>query len=190
MKAEREKTEREKMVAGLLYEPRDPELVAARARARRLARAFSDIDPAAFAEQHALLTRLFASVGERVVVEAPFHIDYGWNVTLGHDVYLNAFCVLLDCAPITIGTGSQVGPGAKLSAATHATDPGERRREGEYALPITIGENVWIGAGAFVGPGVTVGDDSVIGAGAVVVRDVPPRVVVMGVPARVSRELG
>lgn len=182
-------TEREKMVTGLPYEPRDPELVAARAEARRLARAFSAIDPAAFAEQHALLSRLFAAVGERVVVEAPFHIDYGWNVTLGADVYINAFCVLLDCAPVVIGAGTQVGPGAKLCAATHSTDPEERRRDVEFALPVTIGRNVWVGAGAFVGPGVTVGDDSVIGAGAVVVHDVPPRVVVTGVPARVMRGL-
>jgi maltose O-acetyltransferase len=179
--------EREKMVSGQAYLSRDPELVAARAEARRLARAFTAVDPAAFDEQQALLTRLFAHVGQRVVIEAPFHIDYGWNVSVGDDVYMNAFCVLLDCAPITIGAGTLLGPGAKLCAATHSADPDERRSGGEYALPITIGENVWVGAGAFVGPGVTVGDDVVIGAGAVVVRDVPPRVVVSGVPATVRR---
>jgi maltose O-acetyltransferase len=183
-------SEREKMVSGLPYEPRDPELVAARAQARRLARAFADIDPGDFAAQHELLSRLFARVGERTVIEAPFHIDYGWNVTLGDDVYLNAFCVLLDCAPISVGAHTQIGPGAKLCAATHSRDPAARRRGVEYALPVTVGENVWIGAGAFIGPGVTIGDDSVVGAGAVVTRDVPPRVLVAGVPARVVRELG
>lgn len=133
------RTEREKMVAGLPYEARDPELVEARAQARRLARAFAQTDPGDFAGQHALLARLFARVGAHTVVEAPFHIDYGWNVSLGDGVYVNAFCVLLDCAPITVGDRSQIGPGAKLCAATHSTDPEERRRDLEYALPVTIG---------------------------------------------------
>jgi maltose O-acetyltransferase len=184
-------TEREKMIAGQVYLPSDPDLVAARAEARRLARAFTGVDPAALDEQRELLSRLFAHVGERVTVEAPFHCDYGWNITLGDDVYLNAFCVLLDCAPIVIGARTQVGPGAKLCPATHSVDPGERRSgAGEYALPVTMGEDVWVGAGAYVGPGVTVGDGSVIGAGAVVVRDVPPRAVVAGVPAAVVRRIG
>jgi maltose O-acetyltransferase len=182
-----EETEREKMVSRQAYLPQDPELMAARAEARRLARAFTAVDPAALGEQQALLARLFAHVGQRVVIEPPFHIDYGWNVVIGDDVYINAFCVLLDCAPITIGARTLLGPGAKLCAATHSADPEVRRSGGEFALPVTIGENVWIGAGAFVGPGVTVGDDAVIGAGAVVVRDVPPRVVVSGVPATVRR---
>jgi len=183
-------SERGKMVAGETYLPGDPELVAARAEARRLTRAFTAVDPAAFDEQHALLARLFAHVGERVVVEAPFHCDYGWNITAGDDVYFNAFCVLLDCAPIVIGGRSQIGPGTTFSAATHPVDPDDRRRDLEYAVPISIGSNVWIGAGAFIGPGVTVGDDSVVGAGAVVVRDVPARVVVAGTPAGILRELG
>jgi maltose O-acetyltransferase len=183
-------SEREKMVAGEPYEARDPELVAARAEARRLACSFTAIDPADFEGQRALLVRLFARVGERVTVEAPFHVDYGWNVTLGDDVYINAFAVLLDCAPIVVGAGTQIGPGAKLCPATHPVDPAERRRDVECALPISVGENVWIGAGAFIGPGVTIGDDSVIGAGAVVVRDVPARVVVAGVPAVILRGLG
>jgi maltose O-acetyltransferase len=182
-------SEREKMVSGRPYEPRDPELTAARAEARRLTRAFTAVDPGDADGQRALLSRLFARVGERVTVEAPLHVDYGWNVTLGDDVYINAFAVLLDCAPIVIGSGALLGPGVKLCPATHAVDPEERRRDVEFALPITVGENVWIGAGAYIGPGVTVGDDSVVGAGAVVVRDVPPRVVVAGVPAAVLRSL-
>ena len=186
----RELSERDKMTTGLLYDPRDPELVAARAEARRLARAFTALDPGDTGAQHDVLARLFAHVGERVTVEAPFHVDYGWNVSLGDDVYVNAFAVFLDCAPIVIGAGTQVGPGVKLCPATHPLDPEERRRGAEYALPVAVGEHVWIGAGAYLGPGVTIGDDSVVGAGAVVVRDVPPRVLVAGVPAAVVRDLG
>ena len=176
-------SEREKMVGGELYLATDPELIAGRARARELtARYNAEPDPAVLAE-------LFASVGERVTIEPPFHCDYGWNVTLGDRVFMNFGCVLLDCAPITVGDGTMLGPYVQLCAATHPLAPREREAGHEYALPIAVGRNVWLAAGVIVGAGVTIGDDSVIGAGSVVVRDVPAGVLAAGNPCTTIREL-
>jgi maltose O-acetyltransferase len=131
------------------------------------------------------MRELFTEVGEGAWIEPPFHCDYGWNITLGERAYLNFHCVVLDCAPVTIGALTKLGPGVQLCAAGHPVDPEERATGLEWAKPISIGRNVWIGAGAIVGPGVTIGEDSVIGAGSVVLEDVPPRVVAAGVPCRV-----
>lgn len=182
-------SEREKMVLGRLYLASDPELIEARARARRLARAYNATDPAADDERRAALAELFGHVGEGVVVEPPFHCDYGFNISLGAGGYLNVQCVILDCAPVSIGDRTLLGPGVHLCAATHPVDPAERERGLEYARPIDVGRNVWIGAGVVVGPGVTIGDDSVVGAGSVVLADVPANVVAAGNPARVVRDL-
>jgi maltose O-acetyltransferase len=181
--------ERARMLAGELYRASDPELARERVRARTLLRRYNATGPDDKDERRALLAELFGRVGEDVVVEPPFHCDYGWNVSLGEGSYLNVGCVVLDCAPVEIGPLAKLGPGVKLCAATHPTDPAERADGLEYALPIRLGRNVWIGAGTIVGPGVAIGDDSVIGAGSVVVRDVPPRVVAAGNPCRVLREL-
>ena len=180
-------TERGKMLAGQLYHASDPELVAERAKARRLVHAYNTTDPEAGTKRRALLTDLLAGVGPDVVIEAPFHCDYGWNTMLGGGVYINADCVFLDCAPVSIGPLSLIGPGVQLCAASHPVDPGERRRGVEYALPITIGANVWIAAGVVIGPGVTIGDDTVVGAGSVVLDDIPAGVVAAGNPARIVR---
>lgn len=137
----------------------------------------------------ATLRELLGHVGERTKINPPFSCDYGVNVFLGDRVFVNVHCVFLDGAPIRIGSDTQIGPGVQLLTPDHPRDP-ERRRTGvEQVLPVTVGENVWIGGGAIVCPGVTVGDDAIVGAGAVVVRDVPPRVVVAGNPARVVRRL-
>ena len=180
-------TEREKMIAGQLYGAFDPELVAARIRAQRLMRAYNAIDPGAAEDRRALLTRLFKQVGEDVVVEPPFHCDYGWNISLGVGAYINVNCVILDCAPVTIGALTLLGPGVQLCTATHPVDPDERERGLEYALPIVVGANVWIAASVVIGPGVTIGENSVVGAGSVVLDDVPANVVVAGNPSRVVR---
>ena len=185
----RERSEKDKMLSGLDYRASDPELVLERRHARRLVWKYAALDPAREAERRALLERLLGHVGERVVIESPLHCDYGWNISLDADVYLNAFCVLLDCAPIMVGAGAQIGPSVQLTTATHPVDPAARAAGLESAAPITIGSNVWIAANVVVGPGVTIGDDSVIGAGSVVLHDVPARVLVVGSPARVVRSL-
>lgn len=177
------------MVAGEFYRAGDAELVQARARARALTRRYNATDQGEMEERRTIMHELFAEVGDEVWIEPPFHCDYGWNISLGERAFLNFNCVILDCAPVTIGPLTQIGPAVQLCAATHPVDPEERAAGLEYAKPIAIGRNVWIGAGAIVGPGVTIGDDAVVGAGSVVLADVPARSVAAGVPCRVLRSL-
>jgi maltose O-acetyltransferase len=182
-------SERERMLAGELYRAWDPELVAERARARRLAARFNATTQDDLDERRAVLRELVPDAHPEAWIEPPFHCDYGSYLSLGERSFLNFGCVVLDCARVEIGPLTKLGPHVQLCAATHPVDPRERETGLEYALPISIGRNVWIGSGAIVGPGVTIGDDSVIGAGSVVLADVPAGVVAAGSPARVVREL-
>ena len=181
--------ERQKMVAGEPYLASDPELVGERARARRLAARYNATAQEDEAGRRAILGELLGPIGEDAWIEPPFHCDYGWNVTLGERAFLNFGCVVLDCAPVEIGPLTMLGPAVQLCAATHPLDPAEREAGLEYALPIVIRRNVWIGAGAIVGAGVTIGDNAVIGAGSVVLGDVPANVLAAGSPCRVIRAL-
>jgi maltose O-acetyltransferase len=166
------------MLAGEPYDATDPELAADRERARALLQRYTtERDPA-------LLGTLFARIGKGTVVEAPFHCDYGWNIALGERVYANAFCVFLDCAPIEVGDRVLLGPGVHLYTATHPLDLAQRREGLEYARPIAIGDDAWLGGGSIVLPGITVGEGAVVGAGSVVSHDVRPGVTVAGNPAR------
>jgi maltose O-acetyltransferase len=182
-------TQRERMLAGELYLASDPELVAARLRARELTERYNAAPAAEAHERRLLLRDLIGELGSDVWIEPPFYCDYGANLSLGDGAYFNFGCVALDCARIEIGELTKLGPAVQLCAATHPVDPEERATGWELARPIVVGRNVWIGGGAIVGPGVTIGDDSVIGAGSVVVKDVPSRVVAAGAPCRVVREL-
>lgn len=131
-----------------------------------------------------LLADLFAKVGDNALLEAPFHCAYGHNISLGEAVYLNASCVVLDSAPVRIGARSMLGPGVHLYCADHHRDVAQRSAGIERALPVSIGEDAWIGGGAIVLPGVSIGDGAIVGAGSVVTRDVPSGARVMGNPAR------
>jgi len=185
-----EATQRERMLAGELYLASDPELMAARLRARELTLRYNGFPPgAADDERRALLGELIGELGDEVWLEPPFYCDYGSNIALGDGAYMNFGCIVLDCARVQVGPLTKLGPAVQLCAATHPVDPAERATGWELAQPIVIGRNVWIGGGAIVGPGVTIGDDSVIGAGSVVVKDIPARVVAAGSPCRVIREL-
>jgi maltose O-acetyltransferase len=130
------------------------------------------------------LAGIFAAMGEGVFIEAPFHVAYGRNLLLGEGVFMNAGCVVLDTAPVRIGRRTMLGPGVHIYCADHAHGIEERRLGLERALPVSIGEEVWIGGGAIILPGVTVGDGAIVGAGAVVTRDVTPGARVVGSPAR------
>jgi maltose O-acetyltransferase len=169
---------RERMVSGELYDASDPELIAARARARELLGRYNA------APDRRQLARLFGSVGSEAVVESPFHCDYGFNISVGERFYANVNCVFVDCAPIEIGERVLFGPAVQLYAATHPLDAETRRNGLEYALPITIGNDVWIGGGAIVLPGITIGARAVVGAGSVVTHEVPADAVVAGNPCR------
>ena len=176
------------MVAGELYDPTDPDLVESRARARRLTALYNVTLQDDEARRRELLEDLLGSAGDGAWIEPPFFCDYGWNITMGARSFMNFNCVVLDCAPVTIGELTLLGPAVQLSAATHPVGPREREKALELAGPITIGRNVWIGSGAIVGPNVTIGDDTVIGAGSVVVKDIPAGVVAVGNPCRVIRD--
>jgi len=184
------RSEKEKMLAGALYRADDAMLAAERAVARawmaRYNAAAGDDD----AVRLALLRDGLGAVGERVVVRPPFHCDYGCNIRLGADVFLNFGCVILDVAPVAIGDGTQVGPGVQIYAADHPRDPAPRRAGLECGRPVTIGRNVWIGGGAILLPGVRIGDDAVVGAGSVVTRDVAAGTIVAGNPARMRARPG
>ncbi|WP_431280705.1 sugar O-acetyltransferase [Humitalea sp. 24SJ18S-53] len=172
------------MLAGLPYRPGDPELVAANGQARAWMARFNAGILLAQAERQALMAELFAAVGDGTSIRPPFHCDYGFNISLGRDVFLNFGCVILDVAPVTIGDLTQIGPAVQILAADHPRDPAQRRAGVEYGRPVTIGANCWIGAGALILPGVTIGDDAIVGAGAVVTRDVAAGATVVGNPAR------
>ncbi|ETX14567.1 maltose O-acetyltransferase [Roseivivax halodurans JCM 10272] len=176
-------TEREKMIAGELYDPGDTELVADRKRVQALLR---DYNTTIFGDlgRTELLSSVLAGIGEGTEVRAPVHMDYGFNVTLGARVFLNHGCILLDVCAIAIGDDTQVGPYCQILAADHPRDRATRDKGLENGRPVTIGRSVWIGGGAIILPGVTVGDGANIGAGAVVTKDVAEGATVVGNPAR------
>lgn len=178
-----------RMIAGEPYRPDDPELVAARQRARSLEFRYNHTPPERPEVRREILQDLLGSVGEQVEIEPTLHCDYGINIHLGEDFYANANCVLLDVAEIRIGDQVMLAPGVQLLTATHPVDPVERTSGRELGFPITLGDRVWLGGGVIVGPGVSIGADTVVGAGAVVTRDLPAGVVAVGNPARVVRTL-
>src|SRR5690349_364319 len=182
-------TEREKMLRGEPYDAYDADLVAARARARRLWRRFNAIDNEARDEQAAVLRELLGAYGEGALIEQPFLCDYGAHITVGAGAYLNMQCLVLDSAAVTIGPQAFLGPNVQLITADHPRLAAERLAGTEFAKPVTVGARSWLGAGVIVCPGVTIGEESVVGAGSVVTRDVPPRVVAAGNPCRVIRSL-
>jgi maltose O-acetyltransferase len=182
------KSEREKMLAGELYNALDGELVLARERARNLCQ---DLNASREADQELrrrILGELFGAGGESVWVQPPFFCDYGFNIHLGKKCYFNFNCVVLDVCEVRIGDHTLFGPAVQIYTATHPLDA-ELRRQQEYGKPIAIGSDVWVGGGAIICPGVTIGSRSVIGAGSVVTRDIPEGVFAAGNPCRVIREL-
>ena len=180
------RTEKDKMLAGELYDASAPELQAERAATHGwLARYNAALDMAP-SERRKLLVERFSAVGDGAVIRPPFHCDYGFNIRLGAGVFLNFNCVILDVAEVTIGDRTQIGPGVQILAADHPRDPARRASGLESGRPVRIGRDVWIGAGTIILPGVSIGDDALIGAGSVVTRDVPAGATAFGNPARVQ----
>lgn len=171
------------MLAGELYRPDAPEIVADQAiNAGQIAR-FNT--PGQSLEQlHAVLSEWMGAVGKGVVIRPPFFCDYGYNIRLGDGVFLNFNCVILDVVEVTIGDRTQIGPAVQIYAADHPRDAQTRRGGLEFGRPVRIGSDVWIGGGSIILPGVTIGDGAVIGAGSVVTRDVPAHQTFAGNPAR------
>ena len=182
-------TERNKMIAGELYNALDPELVALRRRARDLCRELNATADADSERRRAILVDLLGGGGESVWLEPPFHCDYGVNIWLGERVFFNFNCVVLDVCEVRVGDFTQFGPGVQILTPLHPMDATLRRSQ-EFGKPIEIGSDVWVGAGALILPGVRIGSRTVVGAGSVVTRDLPSDVLAVGSPCRVIRTIG
>ncbi|RAI94139.1 sugar O-acetyltransferase [Algoriphagus yeomjeoni] len=182
-------TEKEKMLAGELYQARDPELVAARLKVRKLVKSLNDSDPEDIEFRISLIRKIFGKAGKNFWVEPPFYCDYGSNIEVGDDVFFNFNCVVLDVVKVTLGDRVLVAPNVQFYPATHPLDPVVRGKMWEYGKPISIGNDVWIGGSAVICPGVTIGDRTVIAAGAVVTKSFPADVVIGGNPAKVIKNL-
>ena len=177
-------TEKQKMLAGALYDAGDDELQADLAATRDWLVRYNAALGMETNARRTLLAERFATVGEGSTIRPPFHCDYGFNISLGKGVFLNFNCVILDVVEVRIGDKTQIGPGVQILTADHPRDAKEREAGLEFGRPIHIGRNVWIGGGAIILPGVTIGDDALIGAGSIVTRDVPAGRTVVGNPAR------
>ena len=181
-------TERERMLAGELYDALDPELVAARERARDLCQALNATRENEGDVRRGILRELFGRGGDSVLMQPPFFCDYGVHIELGERVFFNFNCVVLDVCPVRIGDFSLFGPAVQIYTPLHPLDAEQRRRE-EFGKPVEIGSDVWVGGGAIILPGVRIGSRAVIGAGSVVTRDVPGGVLAAGNPCKVIREI-
>jgi maltose O-acetyltransferase len=181
-------TERQKMLRGELYDPLDPELIAARERARELCQDLNAAHASETERRRRILCDLFGKGGDSVWMQPPFYCDYGSNIELGEKVFFNFNCTVLDVCRVRIGDFTLIGPSVQIYTPLHPFNAAQRRRE-EFGKPIEIESDVWVGGGAIILAGVRIGRSSVIGAGSVVTRDVPDAVFAAGNPCRVIREI-
>lgn len=183
-------TEKEKCQQGLLYDANyDKELLADREKAKEVLYDYNRLRPSQQSEKTQLLKSFLGKTGENLIVEPPFACDYGYNIEVGENFYANVNLVILDGAKVCIGDNAFIAPNVGIYTAGHPLDAEERNQGLEYARPVTIGHNVWIGAGVSILPGVTIGDNAVIGAGSVVTKDIPASVLAVGNPCRVVKEI-
>ena len=182
------KTKKEKMLAGDFYDAGDEELTRERDYAKNLTFEFNHTKPIEKTKRQEILKRLIVAKGS-CHIEAPFNCDYGYNIEVGDNFYANYGCIILDVNKVKIGDNALLGPNGQIYTATHPIDPMERLTGKEYAKPIIIGNNVWIGGGAIICPGVKIGDNVIIGAGSVVTKDIPDNLIVAGNPCRVIKSI-
>jgi maltose O-acetyltransferase len=181
---------KERMRRGELYSAKDPELSAELDGRQSLVQKLNSIRYERTNERWWVLKELLGDLGEGVEIRSPFFCDFGDGITIGEGTFINSNCTMLDCASIAVGRECLIASSVQLVTATHPVDPVARRADWEMAMPITLADGVWLGAGAIVCPGVSIGEDTVVGAGAIVTRDLPAGVVAHGNPARVIREIG
>jgi len=183
-------SEKDKMLRGELYDANyDASLIAERRACNTVLHEINSLSPADDARRYELFRGLLGGVKESFIIESPFHCDYGYNIELGENFYMNVNCVILDGAKVRFGDNVFVAPGCGFYTAGHPLDVEQRNKGLEYARPITVGSNVWIGGNVIVLPGVTIGDNCVIGAGSVVNRDIPANSLAVGNPCRVIRKI-
>lgn len=182
-------TEKEKMLEGKLYKSFGEELLNERQYAKELIFDFNALRPTEIEKRNEIIKKLFGKTKDNFFIEPPFRCDYGYNIFIGDNFYSNYNCTILDCAKVTIGDNVLFAPNVSLFTAGHPVDSELRNTGAEYAFPITIGNNVWIGGGVIVNPGVTIGNNVVIGSGSVVTKDIPVNVIAAGNPCRIIREI-
>ncbi|MCF6224320.1 MAG: sugar O-acetyltransferase [Flavobacteriaceae bacterium] len=182
-------TEKNKMLTGALYNPNDKVLVEERHKARILFQKINALNDNHIKERRKLIYSLLTNANKGLWIEPPFYCDYGYNIKIGKNVFMNYNCCILDSAKVTIGNNVMFAPNVQIYTATHPLDAKTRNSWLEYAKTITIGNDVWLGGGVIVCPGVTIGDGAVIGAGSVVTKDIPNDVVAVGNPAKVIKKI-
>ena len=183
-------SEKAKAKAGKLYDANnDIELVSEREACKEVCYELNSLRPSQKKERESIIRRLFGKTGKSFLIEQPFYCDYGYNIEVGENFYANVNLVILDGAKVCIGDNAFIAPNVGIYTAGHPLDAEQRNRGLEYARPVTIGHNVWIGAGVNILPGVTIGDNTVIGAGSVVTKDIPSNVLAVGNPCRVVKEI-
>ena len=188
------KTEKEKMLAGEIYDCADAELLNRWHEAKQLQLEYNNTPSTDTAKLSDLLGKLVGSRGNHVWITAPFFVDYGENIHIGNNVEINMNCVFLDCNKIMIGDHSGIGPGVHIYTVYHPAKASERMPENStfwksLTAPVVIGRNVWIGGGSIILPGVTIGDNTTIGAGSVVTKSIPSNVLAVGNPCRIIRQI-
>ncbi|MCF2913290.1 sugar O-acetyltransferase [Halomonas aquamarina] len=182
-------TEREKMLFGEYYDPSDAELVKLRLEARLLTEKLNQTSVSCPDKRVEIVKSLLGSTGNSIHIESTFNCDYGLNIHVGENFYANFGCVILDVAEVRIGENCFIAPQVGIYTATHPIDPIQRNSGVEFAKPIRIGNNCWIGGHATINPGVTLGDNVVVASGAVVTKSFGSNVVIGGNPARVLKAI-
>ena len=182
-------TEKEKMTAGLIYQANDKELIRELNEVKDLCWEYNHLRPTLLKERNALLQRILGKADDDTFINQPFYCDYGKHIRVGKRFFANFCLTVLDEAFVTIGDDCFIGPNVGIYTACHSTDPVERNTRQEWAKPVTIGHNCWIGGSVTILPGVTIGDNVTIGAGSVVVHDIPSNCVAVGNPARPVKEV-
>ena len=182
-------TEYEKMISSKLYNSTDPELIRLRSKAQDLCYEYNLLRPSDKDNQQDIMSRLLGSIGSKYEIRAPFYCDYGFNISIGDNFFSNFNTVFIDCSRIVIGNNVMFGPNCCIDGAGHPTDTVRRNEGYEYAYPITIEDDVWLGSGVHIMPGITIGRGCVIGAGSIVTKDIPPYSLAVGNPCHVIREI-
>ena len=182
-------TQKERMLAGLPYKAWLDGLSEERAECKELIYDYNNLRPSERERKFELIKKILGKTGDYVNIEAPFHCDYGKNIEVGEEFLANYNFTVLDVAKVTIGDYAQIAPNVSIYTAGHPLHPESRNSGYEYGIPVTIGNNVWIGGNTVILPGVTIGDNVVIGAGSVVTKDIPDNMIAAGNPCKIIREI-